>query len=292
MSAKSGFIAFILFILLTCSRKDIMELNKYIPEEINGWEKAEKDRIFDRETIFDYMDGAGEVYLMFSFKKMLVRRFVKPEQPDITVEIFDMGSSKDAFGIFSNNREDEKAGFGQGYEYRGGVLYFWKGHYLVSIFPEDETEESKNTVTDIAKKIDNSITEKGEKPEILKFLPEENLIKNRTRYFHKFETLNYHYYLSEKNILNLDENTEAVFAQYKDKSYLFYARYPDEVKANNALENFLTYYIPEEKEKKIARIENGKWVACKVVKNYVAIVFDSPEKNSALKLLENISFEK
>ena len=45
------------------------EIWNLLPKEINGW-KAKKDRIYDPDTIFEYLNGSGEVYRAFNFKKL------------------------------------------------------------------------------------------------------------------------------------------------------------------------------------------------------------------------------
>ena len=49
------------------------DLARLLPGEIAGWKPAGEDRMFTRENIFDYMDGAGEIYLAFGFRQVLVR---------------------------------------------------------------------------------------------------------------------------------------------------------------------------------------------------------------------------
>ena len=46
------------------------DLGVLLPKEINGWSVTEEDRLFDPETIFDYINGAGEVYRAFNFKSL------------------------------------------------------------------------------------------------------------------------------------------------------------------------------------------------------------------------------
>ena len=72
-------------------KRDI--LGNLLPREINGWEAKEKDQLYDPQTIFDYIDGAGEVYRSYNFKRLLARRFSKGGQPDIVADLFEMASS-------------------------------------------------------------------------------------------------------------------------------------------------------------------------------------------------------
>lgn len=83
------------------------EMLKFLPSEIHGWKAHGKAKIYDRETIYDYMDGAGEIYLTYEFKRLIVKRYTRASGPEIIVEIFDMGSPEDAFGYLAMARGEK-----------------------------------------------------------------------------------------------------------------------------------------------------------------------------------------
>lgn len=279
--------------LLACATdkgdKEIVPMHEYMPSEVNGWIAQGEVDTYDRETIFDYIDGAGEVYLMYDFRKVMVFRFAKADQPNILVELFDMGSPQDAYGVFSHARESEDHGIGQESEYRGGLLCFWKSKFFVCISSERETPEAKKAVQDLAGNIAEKIKTTGARPELLDYLPSEGLESNTVRYFHKHTTLNYHYYTAGENILNLGPQTEAALATYQPgETYLLCVRYPDQEQAKEALNSFLTAYIPEAEESGSAEIEDGKWVAAKQERAFVIVVFDAPTEAYAQDLMKAV----
>jgi hypothetical protein len=197
-----------------------------------------------------------------------------------------MGSSGDAFGIFSHAREGEELGIGQGSEYRGGVLCFWKAHFFVCIVPQNETAETNKALGDLARKIDQNISITGAKPDILHCLPEEGLAEKSVRYFHKHTSLNYHYFLASENILQLGEHTEAVLAQYgPDQGSLLCIRYQNQQQAKDALDTFVSSYLPEATRTGVAEINDGKWVAVKQSGNFVLVVFDASTKAAGESLM-------
>jgi len=279
--------------ILACANKktdrEMIPMDQFVPSEMQGWRVRGEAETYDRETIFDYIDGAGEVYLMYDFQKVMVYRFTKTEEPDIVLELFDMGSSQDAFGIFSHAREGEDQGIGQGSEYRGGLLCFWKSRFFVCVSAERETQEAKKAVEDLARRIAEKIEVTGAKPDMLDYLPEQDLESNTVRYFHKHTTLNYHYFTASENILKLRRQTEAVLATYRPSgAYLLYIRYPDCDQAKEAFESFLTAYIPEAGESGSAQIEDGKWVAAERDHAFVIVVFDSPTQDYARTLIRAV----
>ena len=267
------------------------ELKKFLPEEINGWEKYGDDQIYNQKTIFDYIDGSGEVYCSYNFKILLVREFRKSGQLPIIVDFFDMGSPEDAYGVFSHDYENQELGIGQGSFYLSGSLTFWKGPYFVSIWAERETGEIKKTIFKLAESISDAIPERGALPLLMNYLPRKNLNIKNIRFFHNHYSLNYHYFLAENNILNLNQKTNAIFGEYKFKhtrSYILIIEYPSEKEAKNAIKNFIRDYIPEAIRNKTVQIENKKWISFGRVNNFIFILFDFPEKNLAEQYLNEI----
>jgi hypothetical protein len=280
-------------LILACATdkgdKEMVPMQEYVPTQIDGWRAQDEVETYDRETIFDYINGAGEVYLMYDFQNVTVLHFTQAEQPNILVELFDMGSSEDAFGIFSQARESEDQGTGQGSEYRGGLLCFWKSKFFVCVSSERETPQAKKAVEDLAGKIAGKIKVTGAWPRLLDYLPADGLESNTVRYFHKHTTLNYHYYTASENILNLGPQTEAVLATYQpDETHFLCVRYPDEEQAKEALSSFVNAYVPEARESGIAEIENGKWVAVRGRGVFVVVVFDAPTKAYAQDLTKAV----
>jgi len=112
-----------------------MELHQLLPREFSGWEATGSGVVYDRDTLFDYIDGGAELYLAYDFRRMLACRFERDGHPAIVADVFDMGSSEDAFGVFSTERQDPEAGIGQGSEYAVGLLRFWRGRFFVRCGP-------------------------------------------------------------------------------------------------------------------------------------------------------------
>jgi hypothetical protein len=278
---------------LTCTAnrtdKETMHMRELVPSEIYGWKAQGELESYNRETIFDYIDGAGEIYLLYDFRKVTVFRFLQASEPTILVELFDMGSSEEAFGIFSHAREAEEQGIGQGSEYRGGLLCFWKDRFFVCISSERETQQTKRAVSDLAGKIAEKIKVSGPKPELLGYLPAEDLVSNSARYFHKHTSLNYHYFVASDNILKLSPQTEAVLARYQPgQTHLLCVRYQDDEQAQGALDSFLGAFMPEGKETGIAQIDTAKWVVTKLQGVFLMVVFEAPTKAYAQDLVKAV----
>lgn len=260
-------------------------MEELIPERIVDWTAVAEFETYNRKTIFDYIDGAGEVYRQYGFRQLLVRRYKRTDYPSITVELFDMGNSRDAFGVFSHSREGKDANIGQGSEFRGGLLCFWKNRFFACIYAEKRTDMTDNAVLELAHIIEKAIKESGPPPELLNYLPEEGLIYSSVIYFHNQASLNYHYYLAENNILHLSDHTEAVIAGYEpDNALLLCIKYDNEDMAEESLQDFIAGYIPEVNAAGLAQIEENRWVNVQAVANFVIITLEAPDAVRAKEL--------
>ncbi len=262
-------------------------MREFVPHEILGWKQRDTVETYDRETIFDYINGAGEVYRSYGFRKVTVFRLAKPEEPDITVELFDMGSAEDAYGIFSHARGNEEMGIGEGYEYEGSLLSFWRANFFVCVLAQQESPKTKQAVFALARKISEQLPASGGKPELVSYLPEEGLTPGNTRFFHLHTSLNYHYFLANRNILNLSPDTRAVLARYEPgPTYLLCVKYPSVQQADQARSQFVENYVPEAQTTGAAETEQGKWVAVGSEREYVIIALDAATEVYARHLIK------
>lgn len=269
---------------------DVQKLAALIPPTIGPY-VSEADQTFDAESIFDYIDGAGEVYRSYNMRLLVARRFHKDGKPDIVVDLFDMGSPEDAFGVFTHDLDGEDAGVGQGSNYKAGLLSFWKDRYFGSVYAEEETAETKGLVLELGRRIDAAIPNRGEKPVLVRFLPPAGLDAGRVRFFHNYSVLNYHYFVADTNILLLDQKTDAVLADYggkDDRSRLLVVAYADAAAAAKAGGSFALATMPEAREKGAVKTENGKWTAVRVHDRYVVIVFDMISERTAADRLDDV----
>jgi len=268
-----------------------VDLGVFLPKDISGWEAKDPDVLYDPDTIFDYIDGAGEVYRAYKFQRLLARIYTKDENPRIIADFFDMGSSKNAYGVFTHDLEGENVGIGQGSTYKGGLLSFWKGRFFVSLYAEEETEEAKKALLLLGKKIASSIKQEGDPANLVGLFPLENLRDKGIRFFYNHLILNYHFFVADENILLLGQETEAALATYAEGNELLYVllvHYSGEEKARDAYESFTKTYMPEAGNSDILRTENGKWTAVRLKDDLLIIVFDGPSESCAKSMIQRV----
>ena len=282
-----------LFLLLNIISGQSMQvsLSDLMPGAMEGWQIEGEDTSYGPKNLYEYIDGGAELFLSFGFRQVRSRIYTAPDQPDIIVDIFDMGSSQNAYGVFSHSRETEDTTFGQGSQYDPGLILFWKDRFYVSILFTPETEKARDAAFRIARHIEQKIPRKGELPQILKFLPPDSLLKETIRYFHHYIWLNSYHFVSNENILHIQDDTDAVLAKYAvpgGRSLLLLIRYPDRPRALRAYDDFVAAYLPALSERVVAANESGKWVGCQLYKEYLIIVLESPHRETALDLLSRV----
>ncbi|MCX6566021.1 MAG: hypothetical protein NTW38_06295 [Candidatus Aminicenantes bacterium] len=254
-----------------------------LPLESLGWKADGADQVFDRETIFEYIDGSGEVYRAFNMKLLVSRRFNKSGRADVIIDLFDMGSPADAFGVFAHDLEGEDWKIGQASLYKGGLLQFWRGRYFVSIFAESENPATAAVLAELGKAVAAVIGPDGPKPDLVDLIPEE-FRGGKVRYIHDPQILNYHFYIASENVLGLGPDADGVLATVGTKSEkrsCLLVRYRNEGEAESSLAAFLRAYLPEtrtaetegERNEGLVRMKDGRFAATGRAGRYFLAVF-------------------
>jgi hypothetical protein len=264
------------------------EINWFVvlPDTISGWQKTE-DKIFNRETLYRHINGGAELYLSYGFRSLFSRTYNCPGQPELIIEVFDMETSANAYGVFAHSREStdilSDSTFGQGSQYIDGLLLFWKDRYLLSLLGSPETELSGQVIYKLAEKIEQAIPRPGKMPALLSLLPPEGLIQSSIRYFHHHIWLNTYYYIADQNILHIDQNCEAMLAEYRQGEssplLLLVIKYPDPQKALSATQNFKKTFLADAGERSVLQIEDKYWTGYKLDRSVLVIVFRSDSKH-------------
>ncbi|UCD32530.1 MAG: hypothetical protein JSV38_01110 [Desulfobacterales bacterium] len=285
----------ICFILVGSTKIHAKRMYQSIPKQIGKWEAQGQDEIYDRSNLYKYINGGAELYLAYDFKEVLVRRFVGSDNTEIILFVYNMGSSNDAFGVFSVEREDEDIGIGQDSEYGGGYLRFWKGIFFITIMTYGDAQAAKSTVIKLARKIDSLINIKGSRPEMIEALPREGLYVKSLKFFHTAPILNRQYYLAEKNILMLNKNTDCVLSKYnknQNSAIVLLIQYQKSEQAKIAYNTFIRSYMPEAEDSGIARMENKTWTMVKKDRNFIVLVFEATQHDYGVNLLSSIQLKK
>jgi len=293
-----------------------------LPKTVGAWTKSDSTQFINSKTIFKYMNGGGELYLAYRFDHLNVCHYEAKDQDKILVEVYQMKTTDDAFGLLSLDWGGEPviltSSPGKDLEkelspsiappsralYGGGLLRIWSGSLYSRIMAYRETPEARKAVISLGKAIakDRSI---AAPPEILKIFPKTvgkdwKLKKDRIGYLRSHLVLNSLYFLSFKNILDLDLSTEVVTAPYENdiktaiRTQALFIKYSSPIKAQQALDHFHDAYLseqskhPEKNKTSIFNIEDG-WLGYQLNGKCLTIVFGAPDHKAAKKIIETVS---
>jgi len=163
------------------------ELAALVPR-VDAWTQSEAPRIFFPESLFEYIDGAAESYLSYDFRELLVVDLEKKgTEATLTLEIYDMGSPVNAFGIFGAERypENKAVSIGELGYLEGEALNFMAGRFYVKMLGFGLGEETGSVLSGVGGQIAAAVKVKGTLPAFVLAFPKENLVAQSEKYIKK-----------------------------------------------------------------------------------------------------------
>ncbi len=159
----------------------------FIFPEVTGWKQPGEIQAFSPKTLYEYIDGAADLYLMYDFEELRVGEYSNERKASVIVDVYRHKTPIHAFGIYSQERLPD-ANFinvgAQGY-IENNVLNFLTGSYYVKINSYNTGAEDQEILLTFAKKVAENLGEKGTLPPILSAFPEERKIKNSEKFINK-----------------------------------------------------------------------------------------------------------
>jgi hypothetical protein len=278
---------------------------RLLPDAPPGWEEAAETKSFSGVALSDYVNGGAEAYLAYRFKQLLVREFRNETGARLTVEIYQMDSPENAYGIFSTDTAGEQWSIGADSSYGDGLLRFWKGPYFVRTmcFPPNASIEA--VIRETGGRIAGSIGAESKRPDMLNFLPATNILPDTVCYFHRQTSLNNIRFLSDKNLLRLNDDVEALTWEERATSpglsgskgnegrlRQILLRYPSATEARGAFENFTLEYLrasgppPSGSPPLTAEMSETECAAANLIEHWVIVVLDAPSAQVAGRAVE------
>ncbi|MBI5115398.1 hypothetical protein HZA56_02895 [Candidatus Poribacteria bacterium] len=256
---------------------------RLLPDAPPEWRDTGRTHVYSGVALSDYINGGAEVYFAYGFREAAVREFENSAGARLTVEVYEMNRSENAYGIFSTDSAGKRIPVGADASYGDGLLRFWKGPFFVRIlcYPSDPATEA--LVQNIGKGIADLINSDSRRPEsLLSLLPDIGVAADSVCYFHRQTSLNNLRFLSDENLLGLGDNVDAItweeILENKESSQnrprQIVLRYPSESAAREASRNFTEKYIGVQN-----RFSAG--AATRLRSSWLIVVLDAPSKKAA-----------
>jgi hypothetical protein len=155
--------------------------------EVTGWKQSGEIQTFTPKTLYEFINGAADLYLMYDFQELKVGEYQNGKKASITVEVYRHKTPTYAFGIYSQERLP-RANFinvgAQGYV-EEEILNFIAGPYYVKITGYKTESGGQEVLISFAKKVVENLGEKGTLPTLLNSFPQEGKLKNSEKFIAK-----------------------------------------------------------------------------------------------------------
>lgn len=168
---------------------DIFQLLPPVSAE-EEWTWGDEPVTHNPEDLFEYLNGGAPQYLSYGFVSLLHSRYVfrNRDLESVTLDIYDMGSSLGAYGIYSSGRPRGISFKNWGVEgYRSGtVAAAWKGRIYVHTSADEDTPVLIDKLEAVMEHVMKAVPgESSWPPAELSALPERGRVYGSERYIGK-----------------------------------------------------------------------------------------------------------
>jgi hypothetical protein len=115
---------------------------------VNGFEQIDALRVYNKNNLFDYLDGEAEVYFPFGFRLLFLMQYEDVVNNTLmTVEVFDMEGTSGAQGIFQKYTQEggsEIKDLGDSAWTDTYIVLFRRGSYFLRITPNYASARENN----------------------------------------------------------------------------------------------------------------------------------------------------
>lgn len=132
------------------------------------WNMEERPTLYNKETLFDRIDGEAELYFPYGFEFLASARYVNRSTPQLGVEVdvYKMGSLLDAFGMYANYRRVDDAAVAIGAEgfLSSSQLLFYQDRYFVKLQASGTTSLGQNVFLICARAVSQKLPRNTRRP--------------------------------------------------------------------------------------------------------------------------------
>jgi len=236
-AAAGVFIMLFLGLMSGCSKTSVPEPEKALPDaaSLPGWTPLGNAQTYDRQTLFNYIDGASEYFFTYSFEKMATRQYRNPAGLELVAEIWRLAKTADAYGLFSGHADAAAVSIGHAVDAAlesGSRIYFWQDRFYVVLTAT--TNLSDDDLKNVAQVISSGLPAGGARPALVGRLPPDQLVPGSVKFFHEELAIQDQLWLGGENLLGLGQDTDGVYGMYptgSDQIQLLLVQFPDSKRA-------------------------------------------------------------
>jgi hypothetical protein len=157
-----------------------------VPACAEGWILDGKVALFDKDTLFDRIDGESELFFPYGFQKLAYARYENRQDPRVAldIDVYRMGSLIDAFGMFANYRrkDDEDLRIGSEGTISSSQVFFYQDQYFVRLQVTGAVSAPLAVLKDCARAISQNLPQTSARPTELEAFLIPAVVKKSERY--------------------------------------------------------------------------------------------------------------
>ena len=151
-----------------------------------GWVMDGSVVLFDKDTLFDRINGESELFFPYGFEVLAYARYENKQNPKLAIDmdVYKVGSLLDAFGLFSTFRRKDAAGasIGTGGTISASQLIFYQDRYFVRLQVTGTTSVDQEVLRSCARSLSRNLPEAVARPRALDALAVPAVVAGSERY--------------------------------------------------------------------------------------------------------------
>jgi hypothetical protein len=180
------------FLMLPASLGQSKDLSLEKAANLSGlskeWHLAEPVKRYTPDDLFTYINGEAELYFPYGFTKLASAFYEKSgSEPSIglAVDIYEMGSLLDAFGIYAQYRKPENQFLPLGVEgfVNPSQLMFYQDRYFIHLSASGTSEIDRSVFEAYARTVSKNLPTSSAPPQELRLMKVASLIPRTERYY-------------------------------------------------------------------------------------------------------------
>lgn len=162
------------------------ELRQLLPDSAVISAAPSGETKFYSSDLFEYMDGGADAYLDYGLVAMVDQQY-KSATAEITLDIYNLGSPENAYGIYAAERSPDYHFVSIGTEGYGSddILNFLQGKYYVKLSAFSDKEKTGPVLERLAQAVSQRMGTVAPMPGFVSLFPPENLVAHTVKYVKK-----------------------------------------------------------------------------------------------------------
>ena len=156
------------------------------PACTEGWVMDGNVALFDKDSLFDRINGESELFFPYGFEVLAYARYESSQNPKfaIDMDVYKTGSPLDAFGLFSifRRQDDAEVSIGTGGTISPSQLFFYQDKYFVRLQVTGTTSVDQEVLRSCAASLSRNLPKAVARPRALDALAVPAVVSASVRY--------------------------------------------------------------------------------------------------------------